>query len=65
MAIPYVAGSYATIAAYLDGLVEHGIAGVCFIFPDYENDLQKVIDRVLPLRKYQGRSSSHAQGGGR
>ena len=54
MAIPYVAGSYATVAAYLDGLVESGIAGVCFIFPDYENDLQKVIDHVLPLRKYQG-----------
>ena len=54
MAIPYVAGSYATVAAYLDGLVEAGIAGVCFIFPDYENDLQKVVDHVLPLRKYLG-----------
>jgi pyrimidine oxygenase len=54
MAIPYVAGSYATVATYLDGLVDNGIAGVCFIFPDYENDLQKIVDHVLPLRKYQG-----------
>jgi pyrimidine oxygenase len=54
MAIPYVAGSYATVAAYLDGLVDNGIAGVCFIFPDYENDLQKIVDHVLPLRRYQG-----------
>jgi pyrimidine oxygenase len=60
MAIPYVAGSYATVAAYLDGLVENGIAGVCFIFPDYESDLQKVIDRVLPLCKYQRQARSAA-----
>jgi pyrimidine oxygenase len=60
MAIPYVAGSYATVAAYLDGLVEAGIAGVCFIFPDYENDLQKLIDRVPPLRKYRGTARSAA-----
>jgi pyrimidine oxygenase len=56
MAIPYVAGSYQTIANYLDGLAENGIAGVCFIFPDYENDLQLVVDKVVPLMKYR-----HAQ----
>jgi hypothetical protein len=33
--------------------VSGAYTGVCFIFPDYENDLQKVIDHVLPLRKYQ------------
>ncbi|MDI1345493.1 MAG: LLM class flavin-dependent oxidoreductase [Pseudolabrys sp.] len=51
MAIPYVAGSYQTVADYLDGLAENGIAGVCFIFPDYSKDLQLVVDRVLPLMK--------------
>src|SRR5262249_14654958 len=60
MAIPYVAGSYATVAAYLDGLVENSIAGVCFIFPDYENDLQKLIDHVLPLCRYQRAARSPA-----
>jgi pyrimidine oxygenase len=53
MAIPYVAGSYQTVADYLDGLAEQGLAGVCFIFPDYETDLQRVIDRVLPLMRHQ------------
>lgn len=49
MAIPYVAGSYQTVADYLDGLASQGIAGVCFIFPDYQNDLERLIENVLPL----------------
>ena len=53
MAIPYVAGSYQTVARYLDGLAENGLAGVCFIFPDYERDLERLIDNVLPLLKYK------------
>jgi pyrimidine oxygenase len=53
MAIPYVAGSYQTVAAYLDGLAGQGIAGVCFIFPDYGQDLQRLVDHVLPLMKYR------------
>jgi len=53
MAIPYVAGSYQTVADYLDGLAENGIAGACFIFPDYSEDLQRVVDRVLPLMKHR------------
>ena len=53
MAIPYVAGSYQTVANYLDGLAENGIAGVCFIFPDYDNDLELIIDKVLPLMKHR------------
>jgi len=53
MAIPYVAGSYGTVAAYLDGLAEQGLAGVCFIFPDYEHDLLRLVDNVLPLLKYR------------
>jgi pyrimidine oxygenase len=57
MAIPYVARSYQTVASYLDGLAEHGIAGVCFIFPDYQNDLQRLIDRVLPLMRHRRQNS--------
>jgi pyrimidine oxygenase len=53
MAIPYVAGSYQTVADYLDGLAEQGLAGVCFIFPDYEHDLQRLIDNVLPRLAYR------------
>jgi pyrimidine oxygenase len=53
MAIPYVAGSYQTVANYLDGLAEQGLAGVCFIFPDYEHDLQRLVDNVLPRCKYR------------
>jgi len=53
MAIPYVAGSYQTVANYLDGLAENGIAGVCFIFPNYENDLELIVEKVLPLMKYR------------
>ena len=60
MAIPYVAGSYQTVADYLDGLAEQGIAGVCFIFPDYEHDLQRLVDHVLPRLKY--RCSRQADG---
>jgi pyrimidine oxygenase len=52
MAIPYVAGSYQTVANYLDGLAEQGLAGVCFIFPDYGHDLQRLVENVLPLLKY-------------
>jgi pyrimidine oxygenase len=53
MAIPYVAGSYETVAEYLDGLAENGLAGVCFIFPDYESDLQRLVENVLPRMKYR------------
>jgi pyrimidine oxygenase len=53
MAIPYVAGSYQTVADYLDGLAENGVAGVCFIFPDYARDLQRLVDNVLPLMKHR------------
>jgi pyrimidine oxygenase len=53
MAIPFVAGSYQTIASYLDAMAERGLAGVCFIFPDYENDLKIVVDKVVPLMKYR------------
>jgi pyrimidine oxygenase len=53
MAIPYVAGSYQTVADYLDGLAEQGLAGVCFIFPDYERDLQRLIDNVLPRLRHR------------
>jgi pyrimidine oxygenase len=59
MAIPYVAGSYQTVADYLDGLAENGLAGVCFIFPDYENDLQRLVDLVLPRMKHR-RTKTHA-----
>ena len=53
MAIPYVAGSYQTVADYLDGLAEQGLAGVCFIFPDYEHDLKRLVENVLPRLKYR------------
>lgn len=53
MAIPYVAGSYQTVASYLDGLAEAGLGGVCFIFPDYRHDLQRLIEKVLPLMKHR------------
>ncbi len=62
MAIPYVAGSYQTVADYLDGLAEQGLAGVCFIFPDYENDLQRLIDNVLPRLKYRSSSAGEISG---
>lgn len=52
MAIPYVAGSYQAVANYLDGLAENGLAGVCFIFPDYEHDLQRLVENVLPRMKH-------------
>jgi pyrimidine oxygenase len=52
MAIPYVAGSYQTVANYLDGLAENGLVGVCFIFPDYEKDLRRLVDNVLPRTKH-------------
>lgn len=61
MAIPYVAGSYRTVATYLDALAEQGIAGVCFIFPDYETDLRRLIDNVLPLMKHRN-SACQARG---
>lgn len=60
MAIPYVAGSYRTVARYLDGLAENGLAGVCFIFPDYERDLERLIDNVLPLLKHQRTAQQHS-----
>jgi len=62
MAIPYVAGSYQTVADYLDGLAEQGLAGVCFIFPDYEHDLQRLIDNVLPRLKYRSASPASTIG---
>jgi pyrimidine oxygenase len=60
MAIPYIAGSYQSVARYLDGLAENGLAGVCFIFPDYERDLDRLIDNVLPLLKHQRVAQQHS-----
>jgi hypothetical protein len=37
-------------------MAERGLAGVRFIFPDYENDLKIVVDKVVTLMKYR-----HAQ----
>jgi pyrimidine oxygenase len=53
MAIPYIAGSYARVGGYLDGLAEQGLAGVCFIFPDYEHDLERIVANVVPRLKYR------------
>jgi pyrimidine oxygenase len=53
MAIPYIAGSYQTVANYLDALAERGIAGVCFIVPDWEVDVERLIRNVIPRMKYR------------
>jgi pyrimidine oxygenase len=53
MAIPYIAGSYQTVADYLDALAERGIAGVCFIVPDWEVDIARLIEHVLPRMRHR------------
>ncbi len=57
MAIPYVVGSHDTVAAFLDGLAAYGVTGVCFIFPDYQSDLRRRIDHVLPLMRSRPQNS--------
>ncbi|MCY1384670.1 hypothetical protein D9M69_729580 [compost metagenome] len=51
MSVPCVTGSYATVAAYIDKLAEHGIHGVCMAFPDFANDVPDFIENVMPLLK--------------
>lgn len=51
MAFPFLATSYENVARHLDAVAEQGLAGMCFIFPDYAADLPRLIKHVLPLMK--------------
>lgn len=51
MSIPYIVGSYAKVAAYLDSLAEQGLHGVCLTFPDFATDVPDFIANVMPLMK--------------
>lgn len=49
MSVPYIVGSYQTVASHLDALAENGITGVCLAFPDFATDVPDFIDNVMPL----------------
>ncbi len=49
MGMPFIAGSYATVAAYLDSVAAAGLTGVSLVFADFEADLARFIQHVMPL----------------
>ena len=49
MGMPFIAGSYATVAAYLDSVATAGLTGVALVFADFEPDLARFIRHVMPL----------------
>lgn len=51
MSVPFIAGSYQTVADHLDALAANGVAGVCLSFPDFESDTPEFIKNVMPLIK--------------
>ena len=48
MGFPFITASYAAVAERIDAIAATGVAGVCLMFPDYENDLRAFIDEVMP-----------------
>lgn len=51
MGMPFIAGSYATVAAYLDSVAAAGLTGVSLVFADFEHDLPRFIRHVVPLMR--------------
>ena len=49
MGMPFIAGSYARVAAYLDSVAAAGLTGVSLVFADFEPDLARFIRHVMPL----------------
>jgi pyrimidine oxygenase len=47
--MPFIAGSYEQVAQYLDAVAAAGLRGASLVFPDFEPDLRRFIDHVLPL----------------
>lgn len=46
--MPFIAGSYQQVADYLDAVARAGLRGACLVFPDFEADLRRFIDNVVP-----------------
>ena len=51
MGMPFIAGSYERVAAYLDSVAAAGLTGVSMVFPDFEPDTAKFIRHVMPLMR--------------
>jgi pyrimidine oxygenase len=49
MGTTHVIGSYERVAAYLDELSQVGIRGAAIFFPDWERDVRKFGENVIPL----------------
>jgi pyrimidine oxygenase len=49
MGVTPVIGSYERVAAYFDQLSQLGIRGAAMFFPDWENDVRKFGEHVIPL----------------
>lgn len=48
MSIPYIVGSYETVAKHLDRVAAQGVRGVCLSFPDFSTEVKIFADEVLP-----------------
>ena len=57
MGMPLVTASYAHVAARLDELANTGLTGVCLVFPDFEADLARFIQFVMPLMRSRHETS--------
>jgi pyrimidine oxygenase len=51
MGMPFIAGSYERVAAYLDSIADAGLTGVSMVFADFEQDLARFIRYVMPLMR--------------
>ncbi len=51
MGMPFIAGSYERVAAYLDSVADAGLTGVSLVVPDFEPDTASVIRHVMPLMR--------------
>jgi pyrimidine oxygenase len=54
MGMPLCVSSYAGVAAYLDAIARAGVTGVSLVFPDFEADLPRFIQEVVPLMESRG-----------
>lgn len=51
MGMPFIAASYANVAAHLDAVSEAGLTGACLVLADFEPDLRRFVEHVVPLMR--------------
>lgn len=61
MGFPFIISSFEGVAERLDQIADAGVTGVSLMFPDYERDLRRFIENVVPRMKSRKATLAAAQ----